>query len=292
MNFIKKLFSKIYDNTSSKANAMSAIPKKEYNWDMYTLWGSDDDKPVFISFNSEIAAEINDLPFYQCLSFRIKLKNPTENGLPQGDEWSVIHTIHDNINQYMNNKQYEQVGWLTTHGARIYYYYGIFDNEKINIFNSSLRDKFSYDIQYSLKEDLRKETYWDFLYPDDEGWQFVSNNRLLTSLQQKGDSLTLPRKIDHLIRFKDKKQRTEFSMWAVDNGFSLGEETECEDEDLDNDEDLPCKFEALIIHDDIPEKRYMNNVVLMLYRKAKECGGEYDGWGCCAVQDRDERQNK
>lgn len=255
------------------------ILKKEHPWDCYNAIGTD--IPVFISFNSGIANEINILPFSHLLSVKIEIKEPTENGLPGSHEFPKLNEIEDSVDYFYGENGHIKVGRLTTDGGRYCYYYGNFHLDEISKNIEKIKKTFNYDINFTLKEVQNKDFYWKTLYPTEEEWQIVANQRLLMSISENGDSFTMPRKIDHLVKFKDKNKCHDFSLWAMENGYEI---KKIKEEKKDEDGETLYKFTLLFNHEFSPKNDSINDITLLLYWKAKEYEGEYDGWGTLLVE--------
>jgi regulator of RNase E activity RraB len=94
-------------------------------------------------------------------------------------------------------------------------------------------------------------------------------NRLaVEALQDNGDDLATPREIDHFIYFDDHDGLTRFEQQAEGLGFRLRHHVQTE-------EGRPG---LQVYRIDIPSFERIDQVTLPLYRAARECGGQYDGW--------------
>ncbi|MBX9804184.1 MAG: DUF695 domain-containing protein [Alphaproteobacteria bacterium] len=247
----------------------------------------DTDIPIFISFNSTVAKKINELPYNQMLRVKVTIKNPTDNGLPHGEEFTALNEMEDFLDEYIERQPSIKAGRVTTDGCRYFYYYGIFEENIVDQFLKNLAEKFSYHIEYALKEDAEKTSYWNILYPTQEEWQLVSNQMVLKGIVEHGDELIAPRRIDHWIYFNDQAHLYNFSLWAESNGFEIEPiRAENEKEAEDEVEVLPHKFTLQIFHTAIPQSGFIDQTTITLFRKAKEYEGDYDGWETLVVSDK------
>ena len=258
---------------------------KEEAWGCYKA--IDTEKPVVISFNNSAASEINELPLNQLLIVSVNIKNPADDGLPQGEEFTTLDEIEDTLDEFIKTKPTVNVGRVTTDGGRYFYYYGTFEENSVDQFLKNLAEKFSYLIEYALKEDAEKTSYWNILYPTQEEWQLISNQMVLKGIIENGDDLTAPRRIDHWIYFNDQAHLYNFSLWAKGNGFEI-EEIRAEDEkEVEDEEEVPPhKFTLQVFHTAIPQSDFIDKTTIILFRKAKENEGDYDGWETLVVSDK------
>lgn len=248
-------------------------------WNCYQSLNIDD--VVFISFNSKIMPEISDLPFEKLLTIRIKIVDPTENGLPKKNEFSILDSIEDTLDPLIENmKDNVKVGRVTMLGGRFLYYYGnLYHEEEVKKIINKIASDYNYDIKFNIKEDKLKKLYFEFLYPSEAEWQTISNQDVLRVLLKQGDSLIETREIDHLIKFKNKNQCHDFSCWAEKNGFRVKEN---EEKNILDDGSLVYEYTSLLSHDLSDLHKNIDDITLSLYYEAKKYEGEYDGWGCIA----------
>jgi hypothetical protein len=61
--------------------------------------------------------------------------------------------------------------------------------------------------------------YNSFLYPDLEQLQWMKDRRVVDALQSRGDNLTTPRRVDHVVTFQDEPSRDAFRLHVETLGF-------------------------------------------------------------------------
>jgi hypothetical protein len=104
----------------------------------------------------------------------------------------------------------------------------------------------------------------------DEDAPYSGNSRVAELLQEQGDSLDEPRRIQHWAYFPTAEARAKF---IVRLGVRF--------EDIDAHQSplpSPNMFAVEFWHVGLPDEESMNAVTDMLKHFAVECGGEYDGW--------------
>jgi regulator of RNase E activity RraB len=88
-------------------------------------------------------------------------------------------------------------------------------------------------------------------------------------LVSAGDTLQPVRDVRHWIHFGTTADRESFAAKVKALGYSIGPET-------DGPQDRP--FGLVIVREQSVTPDQIDNVVIELYRLAKEVGAEYDGW--------------
>jgi hypothetical protein len=130
--------------------------------------------------------------------------------------------------------------------------------------------------------------YKEFLYPNSERMQWISDRGVVDSLAKHGDPLTKARRVDHWIYFTNDGQITAFIVAAKALGFEIQEpvsstenDTERQSDDDQSDpeqKDGDFSLNVQIHRVDHVELGKIHEVVMNLYDLAKEHGGDYDGW--------------
>jgi regulator of RNase E activity RraB len=117
------------------------------------------------------------------------------------------------------------------------------------------------------------------LYSADEKQQLLLNQKIINNLLEQGDRLVSPRRVDHWFYFMDSLQRDHFASWAIQNGFER-ETINDDEQEYQEGRGVPFPIECALqlFHITVPHPEQINYITLTLYRKAKEYGGEYDGW--------------
>ncbi len=124
------------------------------------------------------------------------------------------------------------------------------------------------EFEAQSKADPDWSHYLGFLYPNANQIQMISDRKVVKALQDRGDPLTTPRRVDHWIYFKDSESRNGFVKAVEQLGF------EC----------ITLKpgegaLLGLQVHRvDEVQLDSIHEVVMSLVRLAEEWGSEYDGW--------------
>lgn len=105
--------------------------------------------------------------------------------------------------------------------------------------------------------------YRSFLYPDMEQLQWMKDRRVTDALQLHGDTLTTPRRIDHVISFDDPRNRDAFRLQCEARGFgsARGE-----------------GYSIQVFRTDSVRLENVHHLSQFLSELAAEYTGEYQGW--------------
>jgi regulator of RNase E activity RraB len=127
-----------------------------------------------------------------------------------------------------------------------------------------------YELEFVLTPDPEKKTYWEELFPTPREWQTVQDMKLLDVLKDHGDDRSVTRRIDHWLYFPESSGRDVFTSWALENGFMI--------QNLSDPEDAEGDYGIQIYHNVRPELQVISATTQLLWEKAAELGGSYDGW--------------
>lgn len=240
------------------------------HWDMY--FGYIDDKLASIVLDMAIWQEIDTQKFNHCFCIRLKLKEPNQDGLPIGQESNQINEMEDAILERLSPKNFINVGTVTSNGVRDMIFYS--DQESKNALMEAAEQFIrptGYEFEvFEIEEDETWEFYDDFLYPNQYQQQHMGNQQVVISLEQAGDTLDVPRKVEHWLYFNDLKMMKSFMKEIKKERFSIEEKSKKVDED--------GKYMVSISRIDSVDLDSINEVTDLLVEISEKYEGEYDGW--------------
>jgi len=118
------------------------------------------------------------------------------------------------------------------------------------------------------KPDPGWDNYRDFLLPDAERHQWMQDRRSWRFLQEKGDPLGIPRRVDRWIYFPTAGTRNAFVGDVAREGFVIGQ--------VIDDSKADFSFGARVHRVDPVE--HIHEVVMNLVQLAEQHEGDHDGW--------------
>lgn len=123
--------------------------------------------------------------------------------------------------------------------------------------------------------------YFHALYPDKYEYQSIMNMRLIENIKSDGDSM-VPRVLEHCLLFKTEENGEAFLAKVMEACF-----IKLSSEDLSNNEDIDKEYPYVLVIGREDAFEDINETVWYLMDLAKEFDGEYDGWGCHIVKQRE-----
>jgi uncharacterized protein (TIGR01619 family) len=250
---------------------------QDENWDVYMAKYKS--MPGSFSLNMALKpkAPVKTLPFV--LITGVSFKNCDSDGMPTKKEFINLYTISDSLKKIMDRVVTNTLaGSFTSVCQRLDYFY-VSDTaglrEQLAFF---YREKFPhYSPHYiNIKEDKSWAAYLDFLYPGEESYEFMQNQKLVTALQNGGDKLLKDRLVEHWLYFKTDIDRNCFITYAIKQKFAVISK--------ERSSDPKTPFKLHISRSNKVDVASISKITIDLKKQAKKCNGEYDGWETIVVK--------
>lgn len=198
----------------------------------------------------------------------LNLLAPSEDGLHTEEESESLLKLEDELNEALSvSHNCAFVGRVTHNGKRRFFFYLTNADGVEETIKHRLQAFNDYNWSHVIEHDPDWKRFFEFLYPGDEEWQFIGNQRLLDRLEEHGDIHHIVRRVDHWIHFPGRAAMERFKNEVMAMNFKI------EKESFDDGE-----WGLQIYRDDCVELGHINGVTLELYRLSVESGGEFDGW--------------
>lgn len=240
------------------------------NWDAYIAIYENGEGSTTLNMDLKKDAPKAELPYI--LITGVTFSNCTEKGFPEKEEFNKLYEVSDEVETIISKlTKMELAGTFTYQCERLNYYY-INDTTQIRSKLTALyKNKFSnYKHYINIKPDKNWEAYLNFLYPNEEIQESMSNQKVIEQLQKGGDNSTKSRQVDHWLYFSNEKNRNLFEKLITQNGFKIETKEKIDD---------PSKpFKLHISRNDKTDPESISKITLELRKKAKELEGDYDGW--------------
>ncbi len=260
------LFFLISCNTKSQETQKT----DDSNWDAYIANYENGAGSTTLNMDLKKVAPKTDLPYI--LITGVTYSNCKQDGFPEKEEFNKLYKVSDEVEATISKlTKMELAGTFTYQCERLNYYY-INDTTQIRSKLTTLyKSKFgNYKYYINIKPDKSWDAYLNFLYPNEEIQESMSNQKVIEQLQDGGDDLTKSRQVDHWLYFSNEKNRDLFEKQIAQNGFKI------ELKEKIDDPDKPFKLH--ISRDDKVDPESISKITLELRKKAKELEGDYDGW--------------
>ncbi|OWA33498.1 hypothetical protein B9G55_22850 [Saccharibacillus sp. O16] len=234
------------------------------HWDIY--FTTIEDQFASVVLDMDVWKEIDQNKFTFPIALRIEVKNPSESGVPVDQEAELINELEDRIINDIDGIGYN-VGRVTTNGTRDVFFY--FNNSfDLYALAEPIFNEHGYNIEtFSIDEEESWNFYFGFLYPNKYEIQHMGNRSVLDSLQDSGDSLEEPRRVDHWIEFNNSTDEIEFIKKVKSMNFNIEEKHE--------------KTDGIILQiyrNDRVDPQSINDITDMFVDLVEEFNGRYDGW--------------
>lgn len=206
---------------------------------------------------------------YQC-SFLVKFKQADTSGLTELVDPEILWQIEEKLTTTITRGGGVYYAMVTAEGWRDYYFY-LPDSTGFKKTCKSVMTSFP---SYSFNTQIEVDPYWFNYYnvfPDEYTLQIQYNESKLEELWDAGDSLILPRVVEHFANFPSLRDRDEFEKDVIRYGYTIVGKGE-------NDGDL--RFGILFSRKHLVDKEHIEEVSLQLVDLAMKNGGYYDGWEC------------
>ncbi|HIP54062.1 MAG TPA: DUF695 domain-containing protein [Sulfurimonas autotrophica] len=247
---------------------------QEY-WEIYmkNLEG----KPASIQFNAGISMEIEELQYtHPIIGFvKAKLKDPKANGMLSENEEPEILFMEDKLEAAMIKFRIgKYVGRIISDGYVTFLYYLQFSYNWQDFIEYALNEHASYEITNGYSDDREWNYYKKLLYPTPREWQLIQNHKVCDNLKEQGDSLQVPRAIEHKVYFEDVEIKEELKKALEKEGFVI--KKEIVNEDGMNGLDF-YRLDKPFYHD-------IDTLTLSLIDITEFYNAQYDGWETSVVK--------
>jgi len=130
---------------------------------------------------------------------------------------------------------------------------------------------------YIFESNVVKDSKWDFykynLYPTELELCHMESKKIIAMLEEEGDSLSIPRIVEHYISFETPTQKDRFIKNMNLEGFNFKDELSSDE--FENGVALECEHAV--------SESEVNKVVETLFTEVKKENGFYEGWSTTLI---------
>ena len=210
---------------------------------------------------------------------KIKYRVTKESDFPIGNKLKKLYLIKDAIYDKMQSVTDDSfyIGSFMFDGSRFEYYYVKDASDIERHIDKLFKNKFRGEkYEVFVKSDPAWDLYINFLYPNDEIKNFMSNRDTVIQLKNAGDNVISPRKIEHYATFSTTNEMNLFAEAVEKLAYTIDYKKKVKSNEFPHE----VKF-------------YRNNSVTLentmkftteLINLAKEMNGNYDGWETFVVK--------
>lgn len=230
---------------------------------------------VFV--NAGISVELPSEDKFYVGFIKLKMKAPNDRGLISQEEETQLSFIENKIE--MESLRYRvgnYVGKIVSNNEITFIYYLKYDFEWPNAVQSAMNTFPDYEYTFGSKMDSEWEVYHKLLFPTPIEWQIIQNHKVCDRLIQSGDSLHLPRAIEHKAYFKTPELRETFIEHIAAESFKV--------KDLMEPTEKTPMAGISFYRQDKPFYYDIDALTLHLIDLSSRFGGAYDGWETSVVK--------
>lgn len=237
-------------------------------WDFYFCHVDDKPASIYVDVGLHDEAPIAALPDRAYLS--VVMRQPRPDGLSSHEEFDALKALEDAIVARLASTNCVYVGRNTSDGRRDFWFFLADAASWERQAADAMADFPAYAYEAGAEPDPEWSAYLDFLYPNEQGWDFITNRHVCDRLEEAGDPLTEPRDIEHWAYFPDAASREAFIARARELRFEVRELLDPDEERTD--------YGVRLARRDVPSFGEIHDITVPLLRAANEAGGRYDGW--------------
>jgi regulator of RNase E activity RraB len=237
---------------------------------------------AWIAYNHSFGEQAESDPRNYALRVRVEFKDPNEQGLPTNEEFPALSALDEALDEAIAGLGGIYVGRLTVGGARYFYYYSNGTEEELNTAIGGVSDSSGYELTLEAQEDPDKERYFNELFPTEDDWQVIQDLQVLDQLQEAGDNPDNEREIEHWAYFDNQGAADQFAAWAKSEGFTIQKNKASQHEPEEQEEE---GYVVQFNHVGTTHLADISNRTIRAGQKARELGGNYDGWGTTVERD-------
>lgn len=248
---------------------MSDDGQAEDEWDFYPCRVDDAPASIFLNLWFEKKAPVAAADTLYWL--RIQMIDKAEHGMGSAAEAEILYPVEDHLTQRAQANGFLYVGRLRSDGRWQLTFYGPSDRlQAIQTLSRGLEGIDGRKVDTGSKPDPAWGYYRDFLVPNAEHRRWMRDQGVVEVLQQEGDPLRTPRRVDHWIYFLTANTRNDFVRDVTREGFQIWQ--------LIDDSKGAFSFGARVHRVDPVELEHIHEVVMTLVHLAEQHDGDYDGW--------------
>lgn len=246
---------------------MSDDSEQSDEWDFYPCRVDDGPASIFLNLRYEQETPSSADRLYWLVIYML---DGDEHAMGSRAEAEALFPLEDEIIGAAESLGLVYVGRLRNQGKWQLTFYGGGDQDEALETLARDANLGGRVVETGSQPDHEWSYYHEFLLPDSERRQWMSDRRLVEVLEEHGDRHSTPRRVDHWSYFGSAAARDAFIEDAKREGFAV--------ESAPDDADRPEPFGAQLFRTDVVDLEHIHDVVMKLSDLAIAHGGDYDGW--------------
>ncbi len=236
-------------------------------------------KKAIVSFNAGMADSVPNAEYIYAGFVKVKLNNPTEDGLVTQEESDDVGFIEDRLEmESLRWRSGKYIGRVISQGEVHFIYYLKMDFEWRNTVESAMNYFSNYEYEFGSRIDIEWEIYQKLLFPTTREWQIIANHHSCDSLKKQGDTLKVERAIEHKVYFENKINRKKFIALLEERGFHKQKSIE-----------VPFQGKTMygiqFYKKGKPHYYEIDALTIEIIDMSESLDGMYDGWECSLLKE-------
>jgi len=161
-------------------------------------------------------------------------------------------------------------GSITKEGWHEFYFYASTSKKFENFTSEVMTRHGGYPYERGISRDAKWEMYQERLYPDGFNLLAIQNRHTLQALIEEGDSLSIPREVEHYFFFQTPTALQRFEKTMGDHGFSPKEHI--------TDDQSDYAYGLTLAKKDNVTAETIHETTAFLYELVLQEHGHYQGW--------------
>lgn len=249
------------------------------SWDSY-IAGYENNKAGTTVVRMDLInkAPIKDFP--NVLVAGVFYESSDASGFPDDKTLTILQKLEDELVEYVSTKLNGIYVGSFMHDFKRSAYFYLQDSSSVrNNLTSFYKENYSnFKNNIEIKSDPKWEYYTEFLYPNEDIQNYMSDEKVVNHLIKNGDNLKKSRRVDHWAYFNTKQDSEKFKTEIEKIGYKIEEIKKLNDR---NSNPYQVEFwkEEFVNLDSI------NKSTKKLRTISSNFKGEYDGWETSVIKD-------
>lgn len=215
------------------------------------------------------------------LQVRVKMRLAREDGLRSQEEAGDLFALEDRLVPHLK-KQLEAMflGRFVARGFTTFVFMlPAEQGQQVPEVLTADPEPSPYHLHWLTESDPSWRFYWDFLFPDPFSHQRIMNRQVLRQLEERGDRMDLPRRVDHWAHLPSQEACTRAAQALAALGYGVGDPSA-------PGEDAHPKHWTLPFHKPSAlDQAQADEATWEILQVLEPLRGSYDGWGAPVVRD-------
>ena len=193
-------------------------------------------------------------------------------GLPDKEEIDQLEEILAATGNFLTGVTPKVLAGTFTYDCKRVNYYYVKDTAGVRnalgrMYNRSYKD---YNYTITIRHDPEWISYRTFLYPSADTRNWMENDKIITKMMQRGDSLSKPRNINFDLYFKTDTDRNALVLYAKSKGYTTDASM--------TSKSTAAPFEVIVSKYGPVKMETINDMTEELKRETRKHHGLYNGW--------------